>query len=190
VADEAQSSVDLAKRAMAGDPAAFAGLIARHERGCLAIAFAKLRNPDSAGDVVQEAFLKAWQNIKSLGNPASFPGWLGQIVRNLANDCLRTKNRRGTEPICDLPGHDGDPQAAAAQSETAKQIDAALAKLDETTREIVALRYFDGLASKEIGAIVGMTPTAVDMRLSRARAELREMLWMMIDNVGIEDERR
>lgn len=187
---EETASLELVKRAMAGDAGAFAGLIARHERACLAIAYAKLRDADAAGDVVQEGFLKAWRNLGSLGSPASFSGWLAQIVRNLASDLLRTKQRRGTETVVEVADETNDPAEMAAESERARQIDAALAKLDETTREIVTLRYFDGLPSKEIAAVVGMSPAAVDMRLSRARQELREMLWMTVDGIGTTDEHR
>jgi RNA polymerase sigma-70 factor (ECF subfamily) len=191
VADEAADNVGLVERARKGDAAAFAALIARHERACLAIAYAKLRNPDAAGDVVQEAFLKAWQGIKTLGNAASFGAWLGQIVRNLATDLQRTKLRRGQVESLGTPAdglaadlaadESGNPTAIAAGHETARLIEEALSKLDETTREIVTLRYFDGLASREIGAMVGMSPAAVDMRLSRARQELRAMLGSVVD---------
>lgn len=182
--DDTHEHVALVERARGGDAAAFAGLIARHERACLAIAYAKLRHADAAGDVVQEAFLKAWQNIKSLGSAASFGPWLGQIVRNLATDVQRSRMRQAemgivaaTELTAEAPAGEGsDPLAIVARKELAGVVDAALARLDETTREIVTLRYFDGLASREIGALVGMSPAAVDMRLSRARAELREML--------------
>jgi RNA polymerase sigma-70 factor, ECF subfamily len=190
VADEAAENLRLVERARKGDASAFAALIARHERACLAIAYAKLRNPDVAGDVVQEAFLKAWQGIKTLGNAASFGAWLGQIVRNLATDLQRTKLRRGqVESLGNSEGlaadlaadESGNPTVIAAGHETARLIEAALGKLDEKSREIVTLRYFDGLASREIGAMIGMSPAAVDMRLSRARQELREMLGSVVD---------
>ena len=190
MAEDAAENVSLVERARAGDASAFAALIARYERACLAIAYAKLRNPDAAGDIVQEAFLKAWQGIRNLGNAASFGAWLGQIVRNLATDQQRMKLRRGTadglsaevELAAAVATGDGsDPTEAVSGRETVGAVEAALGELDETTREIVTLRYFDGLPSREIGVIVGMSPAAVDMRLSRARQELRAKLEHVLD---------
>ena len=172
----------LVARARTGDTAAFAALIGRFERTALAVAYAKLGDAAAAGDVVQEAFLKAWQNLASLANAASFPGWLAQIVRNLAMD--QHRRRRETSALDsagEVAANGPEPSAELAGQETARAVNAALRQLDATTREIVVLRYFDNLASREIAARVGLSPAAVDMRLSRARQELRSFL----DPLGI-----
>lgn len=166
----------LVQRAQRGDAAAFAALIGRYERTALAIAYARLGDAEAAGDAVQEALLKAWQSLRTLDEPARFAGWLAQIVRNMATDHQRRRQRQRADAGSVEPASLDTPPAELARQERRAAIDAALAALDEVARQIVTLRYFDNLPSREIAALVGLSPAAVDMRLSRARAELRTIL--------------
>jgi RNA polymerase sigma-70 factor (ECF subfamily) len=171
----------LVQRAQQGkDADAFAALIGQYERTALAVAYATTGNATVASDVVQEAFLRAWQRLDDLKDPQRFGAWLGRIVRNLASDAIR----RGPRPAESLDetlavpaaGQAGDPQARTQQRETCGRIDDALGTLDELTRTAVVLRYYQDLSSKEIGELLDLSPAAVDMRLSRARAQLRQVL--------------
>lgn len=171
---------ELVVRARQRDPKAFAALISFHERSALAIAYAILRDASSAGDAVQEAFIKAWNRLPELKEPERFAAWLAQIVRHAALDDRR---RRPTVMASAVSVHDADPEAAPCdpgsgidQSEERTRIDAALADLDEVTRTVVVLRYYEDLSSKTIADTLGLTPAAVDMRLSRARRELKQKL--------------
>jgi len=174
-------------RAQAGDAAAFGQLIELHERSALALAYATVGDASTAGDVVQDAFLRAWQKLAELKDPQRFGAWLGRIVRNMATDAVR----RGPRPVESLDpdrhaaavsaaaapgGGDGTPHQPWQQRELRQSIDAALATLDDLTRCAVALRYFEDLSSKQIGELLDLSPAAVDMRLSRARVQLREKL--------------
>ncbi len=79
----------LVLRARKRDSDAFALLIERFERTALATAFGQLHDGHRAGDAVQEAFLRAWQELPRLQEPERFGGWLLQIVRNAAIDMRR-----------------------------------------------------------------------------------------------------
>jgi RNA polymerase sigma factor (sigma-70 family) len=166
-------------QAKRGDAAAFAQLIGRYERTALAIAYGQLGCASSAGDVAQEAFLRAWQRLDELKEPARFGAWLTRIVRNLAADHIR---RRPFQQVDNMEVLDGiepvrlDPTADMDRAEMRSRIDEALDALDETTRSAVVLRYYEGMPSKRIGELLELSPAAVDMRLSRARAILREKL--------------
>ena len=171
----------LVQRAQQGkDADAFAALIGQYERTALAVAYATTGNSTLASDVVQEAFLRAWQRLDDLKDPQRFGAWLGRIVRNLASDAIR----RGPRPAESLDetlavpatGRNADPHAATQQREVCHRIDDALKGLDELTRTAVVLRYYQDLSSKQIGELLDLSPAAVDMRLSRARAQLREVL--------------
>jgi len=183
-----RSLEELVTQARSGDAEAFAELIRRHERTALAIAYSSLGDAAAAGDVAQDAFLRAWQRLGELKEPARFSAWLARIVRNLAADQTR---RRGwqtlasAEHLDDLAGGAGsaapasagaDPSADLDRDETRQRIDEALQTLDEVTRSAVVLRYYDGLPSKRIGELLDLSAAAVDMRLSRARSELRDKL--------------
>jgi RNA polymerase sigma factor (sigma-70 family) len=167
---------DLVRRAAGRDAEAFAGLIARYERTALSLAYAVTRDADAAGDVTQDAFLRAWQRLGELKDPARFGGWLCGIVRNLAADAVRRRRVRWRPLRLAASADDASPADDLARVEEAQRIDQSLAALDETTRSAVVLRYYEGLSSKRIAELLDLSPAAVDMRLSRARAELRSML--------------
>ncbi len=172
---------DLVQRARHKDADAFGALIARYERSALAVAYAQVHDAHRAGDAVQEAFLRAWQELPRLQEAARFGGWLMQIVRNAAID-LRRRARTTVSEFPTLAARDADPSVASEQSDTAAAIQTALASLDETTRAAVTLRYFDGRSAKEIGELLDLSPAAVDMRLSRARGQLRDLLSSLVDD--------
>jgi len=165
---------ELVKRAQRGDRAAFGDLVRRYERMALAMAYSIVGNGATAGDITQEAFLRAWQRLQGLTDPDRFLAWVGAIVRNLATDYARRKPK-------DLsPALDGrratDPGTVIDQQENRDLINTALSRLDELTRAAVVLRYYEDLSSKEIAELLELSPAAVDMRLSRGRAELRQLL--------------
>lgn len=174
----------LVLRARRRDADAFADLIRRYERVALSVAYSVLHNADSAGDVVQDAFLRAWQRLADLKEPARFATWLCGIVRNLAID-VRRRDRfirlTGESEMLDAGTSNEDrfypdPLDEIDRREQRMQVAEALQSLDEVTRPAVILRYYDGLSSKQIGEILGMSPAAVDMRLSRARQQLKTLL--------------
>lgn len=175
---------DLVVRARKRDAEAFAELIERFERSALALAYSVLHNADRAGDVVQEAFIRAWQELGKLQEVGRFGGWLMQIVRNLAIDARRRIKPALTE-YPELAGKGPEPSFLLESEERAAEIEAALKTLDETTRAAVMMRYYEGKSAKEIAEVLELSPPAVDMRLSRGRAVLRDQLAHLItEEVG------
>ena len=180
---------EVVRRAQRRDAAAFARLSERHERAALAVAFGVLGDGNASGDAVQEAFVRAWERLADLKEPARFGPWLCGIVRNLAIDQLR-RCRNEPRPGSDAPAvkelrHDArhpgqsygdDPAEQMSRRERRDAIAAALDSLDEVSRSAVVLRYYDGLSSKQIGELLDLAPAAVDMRLTRARRVLRDRL--------------
>ena len=180
---EQQELIRLVQQSQQRDPAAFTRLIRRYERTALSVAFSALGGApgdgERAGDVVQEAFVRAWERLPDLKEPASFGPWLCGIVRNLAVDTLRRSRLR---PVADPENVDPfqrvapDPHDELDLQEQRRLVAEALQELDETSRPVVVMRYYEGLSSKEIGEALGIAPAAVDMRLSRARQQLRRKL--------------
>ncbi|HEY7115299.1 MAG TPA: RNA polymerase sigma factor [Tepidisphaeraceae bacterium] len=171
--------VDLVSRARRGDGSAFEELIRRHERLALGVAYGVLHDAQLAGDVVQEAFVKAWRRLDGLASAGSFASWLCGIVRNLCVD----QKRRKRLAVCGIEEARGEADGKATEPadeigrrELGEQIAAALALLDETTRSAMVLRYYDSLSSREIGELLGLSPAAVDMRLMRGRQAMKEKL--------------
>jgi RNA polymerase sigma-70 factor, ECF subfamily len=170
-----QAVLELVRRAQRRDPEAFAQLIARFERTALAVALAQVHDGHRAGDAVQEGFLRAWQELPRLQDPVRFGSWLLQIVRNAAIDARR-RIRPCVAEFPDLPAREGGPAQALENAERANHVKAALDGLDDITRTVVMMRYYEGLSAKEIGEALEMSPASIDMRLSRARGQLREIL--------------
>ncbi len=167
-----RTTEQLVRCAQSGDPDAFAELLARFEGPALSTAYAILLNPEAARDAAQEGSMKAWQNLGTMKEPEKFGGWFCGIVRNAAID-----QRRKSNPVPKVAtDHIHNPAAMAEQKELFGQIHKTLQQLDESTRTIVMMRYFDDLPTKQIAALVDLSPGAVDMRLSRARQELRGLL--------------
>jgi RNA polymerase sigma-70 factor (ECF subfamily) len=176
--------VDLVSRARRGDGAAFEELIRRHERLALGVAYGVLHDAQLAGDVVQEAFLKAWRRLGDLSQAGSFASWLCGIVRNLCVD----QKRRKRLAVCGIEeargeadGKTRDPHEEIGRREQAARITLALESLDELTRSAVVLRYYENLSSKEIGELLGLSSAAIDMRLMRGRQALKEKLVLEVN---------
>jgi RNA polymerase sigma-70 factor (ECF subfamily) len=188
---DSQAIVDLVRRAQRKDAEAFAALIRRYERMALSVAYSASGDADAAGDAVQDAFAKAWEKLPTLDNPARFGTWLCGIVRNGAID-QRRRARIAPRPVLDALPEAAAPAAADLAGrpwgdDPSDQIQArerddilarALESLDDVSRSAVVLRYYQGLSSKEIGELLSLNATAVDMRLSRARQQIKQVLLM------------
>jgi RNA polymerase sigma factor (sigma-70 family) len=173
----AESEDTLIRLAQRGDPVAFGRQIGSYERRALALAYALTSDAHLAGDVVQEAFLRAWQQLGTLDQPDRFGPWLYTIIRRLAADERRRRRLQFVPAVPESCGPAGaDPVASAEQDEAADRLAAALETPDQASRSAVVLRHYAGLSSAEIGRILDLSPAAVDMRLSRARECLRKTL--------------
>jgi RNA polymerase sigma-70 factor (ECF subfamily) len=170
---------DLVERARRKDAEAFASLVRTYERVALSVAFGILGDASAAGDATQEAFIRAWERLSDLREPERFGTWLCGIVRNLSLDMLR-RRKPAEQWTASSPAVEGrwthDPLEEIDRQERFSRIASAIASLDEVSRPVVVLRYYEGLSSREIADLLEMSPAAVDMRLSRARKQLRSLL--------------
>ena len=144
----------------------------------LAVALAVSGEGQMAGDLAQEAFLRAWQKLGNLQDPSRFGAWICGIVRRLAIDFRRKQK----PPIEQERSAQQGPDVPLQQREQRQQIAEALARLDDVSRCVVVLRYYEELSSREIGQMLDLSAAAVDMRLSRARRELREHLSFLAED--------
>lgn len=167
--------------ARAGDRQAFARLVARHARMVTAVALARVRDPEVALEVAQEAFLDAWRTLPRLRDDARFAGWLRRIAENRAASIARLAgSRAGRESVYSFASiADAAPDALAAlgAEEDRRRIAATLEALPEDTRAAAVLHWRDGASIAEIAESLELREDAVRKRLSRARERVRtEML--------------
>jgi RNA polymerase sigma-70 factor (ECF subfamily) len=175
------SDRELMARLRAGDRDALAPLMARHYRRVYRIALSYLRQPDDALDVVQECFVKAYQNAGRWDGAAEAGPWLARIAVNLSIDrWRRNKRRQQTFTPLDEGDHDTalaaadhDPDRSLAGREAGERLQRALATLPDRQRAVVVLRHYQDLSLDEIARTLGMSLGTVKSSLHRALHRLR-----------------
>jgi RNA polymerase sigma-70 factor (ECF subfamily) len=163
-----------------GRAAEFEALYARHSREVWALAYARRMDADLAMDIAQEAFLRLWKSWE-LGEAILNPrAWVFRVARNLAEDAAKSSFRRnGTQPpelLNGVHGHEPQPLDRLERDETAANLRARVAELAEPDRAVLTLRYAFEYDAERIAGILGISVTAVHMRLSRARQRLAQKL--------------
>ncbi len=175
---DGSTDADLVARAAAGDHDAFGVLVARHQASVFRLALVVTHSREAAEDVLQQAFLAAWQALPRFRGDASLRTWLLTITRHAA---LRGRGVAAREPIDDVPlealalqagwGHDG-PEDLAIRSEAHATLSRALAALDAEDRTVLTLRELEGLSGEDTAALLGVSVPAMKSRLHRARLRL------------------
>lgn len=168
----------LVDRARQGDPDAFGLLYDRFQPEIVRYLAHRVGDPDTAEDLAQQVFLKAWQAIpryEARGVP--FKAWLYRMAHNQMVDHFRTRKQ-----TTDLDGIDV-PEAAEAEAlvlagEMSAALEAALARLSEDHRQVLTLRFLMEKSAREIGEIMGrkeVTVRGLQMRALQAlRREIEE----------------
>ncbi len=160
--------------------AAFEEIYQRHSREVWALVYARWLNADVALDIMQETFLRLWKQWQDGADIANPRAWLLRVARNLAEDHAKSAFRRfGTQApqtMDSVEGRGDLPLDEMARSETVLQLRKELEKLAPPDREILTLRYALEYDTNQIAEMLDINPTAVHMRLSRARQRLAERL--------------
>ena len=162
---------DLIERARRGEPDAFDRLYRQHARGAYTLALRVTGRPDQAEDVVQDAFLRAFEGLGRFRGDAPFAAWLKRLVVNAAIDRVRARRRQ--------PGDDiALDQIEAPDSSPDRPLDALglLARLSLAARTVVVLHDLEGYSHGEIAASFGRSESWSKSLLSRARARLA--IWL------------
>ena len=136
-------------------------------------ALAGSRTP--AEEAMQEAFVRILSGLPSYAMGRPFRPWALQIARNAAIDALR-KGRKEPETDAPEPVHMETPLSGLLRRERLEEIAAAIRALPAVSREVLVLKYAQGLANDEIAAILGVGMEVLWMRLSRARREIQVRL--------------
>ena len=192
-AARAQSSDDeLVARARARDLEAFELLVDRHEDRLYRVAMRLLRNENDAREVLQDALVSAWQNLDSFAGRAQFGSWIYRVTVNAALMLLRSRRRRPTVSVEDLPpgaldeavgaSHDAGsdwskrPDEQLQSDELKHHLEDALDELPEILRLVFVLRDVEGMSTEETADVLSITIPTVKTRLHRARLALREAI--------------
>ncbi|HEX9484304.1 MAG TPA: sigma-70 family RNA polymerase sigma factor [Gemmatimonadaceae bacterium] len=171
-----QRDVALVARVRAGDSSAFDGLVHAYMRPAFQLAYRVVAHREDAEDLVQEAFLAAYQYLDSYDAGRPFGPWLMRIVLNRGANLRRSRARRSTEPEVDAVSPAPSALEESERSDTRAMLTRAMAMLSERQRLIVTLFDVDGLTSTEIGEMLELSPGTVRWHLHEARRTLRRAL--------------
>lgn len=172
------------QQALTGDTASFDELVKKYLPDVYRYLLWLTHDSETASDITQEAFVRAWQKLNKFDTAQSFKPWLLRIARNRAYDHLRRKVIIPFSYLSQAEEYhvrqtaDTAPQPAAhAQSlEQAEHVQAVLDKLPVKYREALVLHYLEELTTPEIAEVLNVNHETVRTRLRRARAMFRETL--------------
>ena len=167
---EAPGIASLVLAARLGDQAAFAELVRIFLPAVVASALSIVQNRESAEDVAQTAFLRAWQALPTLQASAAFSAWLLTISKNCARNWLRDHSFQSRM------SHDLEAADKAAPEPVSNELPPALGKLPDALREVLLLRFVSDLSYEEIAVATGQPLSVVRDRLYRAKLALQEFL--------------
>jgi RNA polymerase sigma factor (sigma-70 family) len=171
---------ELVARARDGDVGAFEELVTRHQDIAFRVAWLVVRNRGDAEDAVQDAFVKAYFALSRFRPGAPFRPWILRIVANEARNRGRSARRREALTVRAAAAEPGDaapsPEAAVLDRADAEALAAALDRLSERDRLVVAYRYLFELSEAETAEALDVRPGTVKSRLSRALLRLRTEL--------------
>ena len=176
-----------------GRDAALDALMARHGGRLHAYLLRLLQNESDAEDLAQECFVRVYQHRARFDPAQNFATWLYTIATNLVRDRYRWRSRHPETPFDPDPGPAADgtesagpgatlptagpgPAESLVAAEAAGAVRSAVGGLPPELREPLVLAEFEDLSHAEIGAILGLTSKAVEVRVYRARQRLRRVL--------------
>src|SRR6266508_3061561 len=188
VTDAPSEESILVQAARAGDIGAFESPVRRYARNVLRIAQHITQNREDAEDVVQDAFLKAYQNLGQFQGQSKFYTWLVRIAVNEA--LMRLRRRRPDRMVSidedvkteedSIPREIADwspnPEQRYSQAELKEILGKTIQGLPPSFRTVFVLRDVEGLSTEETAAALELSVPAVKSRLLRARLQLRERL--------------
>jgi RNA polymerase sigma factor (sigma-70 family) len=171
---------ELAARARDGDVGAFEDLVSRYQAIAFRVAWLVVRNRGDAEDAVQDAFVKAYYAMPRFRPGAPFRPWILRIVANEARNRSRSARRReglvlriaATEAGQGVPS----PEHSVLDRAEAEALIAALERLPERDRLVLAYRYLFEMSEAETADALDVRPGTVKSRLSRALVRLRTEL--------------
>jgi RNA polymerase sigma-70 factor (ECF subfamily) len=160
----------LVQAAINGDADSFTELCRRYYPAMVAIGHAILADRHLAEDAAQQAFANAVRKLPQLKNRNRFAKWLAAICRNAALDLVRDSDTFGaTDDFSTVA-------AESQQNDAAEAVREAIGRLPASDREVIFLRFYDGMTYERISAVLGLSKQAINGRLRRAKKKIADRL--------------
>ncbi len=183
MAGDRDNDTELVARALGGSADAFRLLVERYQRPILSLIARMVDDRSLAEDLAQETFVKAYRKLGTFDPNRKLSSWLFKIAHNTTLDHLRRGRLETVNLEATTAGGDEswevlradeaeEPDHRAERSQLMARLDAALGRLKPGYREILLLRFKEGLAYHEIAEVTGLAMGTVKVRLHRARKRL------------------
>jgi RNA polymerase sigma-70 factor, ECF subfamily len=183
------SDEEVVKRVLDGETALYELLMRRHNQRLYRVARAILRDDAEAEDVMQDAYVRAYQNLASFQGRAKFVTWLTRIAvhealtrsrRRLRFHAFDPADESNGEIMQSPPSSTRSPEQQAYDRELAAVLEKAVLSLSEDHRLVFVLRDVEGMTTEETAHCLNLTEENVKVRLHRARAGLRKRLYRVV----------
>ncbi len=177
-----RDDVQLIRKILSGDDAAFSILVEKYQKSIHALAWRKIHDFHYAEEIMQDTFLKAYKKLPTLKNHNQFAGWIHVIANRLCIDWVRKQkpamqsleNTRPEEIEKSSYTHHRSEQQVTDRVEYCHElVKKLLEKLPENERTVVTLYYLDEMSTKEIGEFMGVSVNTITSRLQRARKRMQ-----------------
>lgn len=145
----------------------------------------RISNRDRALELVQDTFLKTWDYVQGGGDVESYKSFLYRILNNLIIDEYRKKKSSSLDEI--LENDTGEMETKLSEGSVSeveeefdeqamfKEIRSRIPELSDTYRDVITMRYIDGLTPKEIASMIGISENVVSVRIHRGTHKLRDL---------------
>ena len=186
---EEPSDAALVRQAQAGDAAAYARLVERHQERAVRLAFTLVHHWEDARDLSQEAFVKAFRRLETFRADAAFSTWFYRILVNTCRDFQRrarvrrwlSLTRPATEDeeelsVFDAPSPAPAPDAQAADQELGIALTQAIDQLPPRQRAAFILKHLEGMTIEEVAQVLQCAPGTVKAHLFHATGKLQAWL--------------
>ena len=195
---EREDDVQLIHKILSGNDAAFGTLVEKYQKSVHSLVWRKIGDYHDAEDIMQDAFLQAFQKLSMLKNPNQFAGWLYVIANRLCIDWIRKQDwvRRQEfvmqsledTPVAEIEKssyahHVSEQWEMESTEHSHTLVENLLEKLPERERTVVMLYYLDEMTAKEIGKFLGVSVNTITSRLHRARKRLQEDQELLVQEV-------
>jgi RNA polymerase sigma-70 factor (ECF subfamily) len=188
---------DIVRRVLAGDSASFELIMRRYNRRLYRIARSVLRNDADAEDVVQDAYIRAYEHMAAFAEKGPFSAWLAKIALNEALGRLRGADAASHRVSIDDPGESREanymatmistlpsPELSAAREELRGLLETAIDALPDAYRMTFIMCGVEEMSVAETAACLDVEPATVKTRYHRARNILREQLSSLVDSAA------
>ena len=178
---------EIIERVLGGDKNAFEGLVLENQKNVYNLALKMTRNEEDALDVSQEAFVKAYQQLRNFRGDSRFSVWLYRLTYNLCIDFLRRKPKANAVSLSydddnsdiaplEIPDLRSLPEDSTIRNELRKNITDGIKELPLKHREVIVMREISDMSYDDIATTLKINTGTVKSRLARARLNLIDIL--------------